>query len=201
MLDARSRMLSGGAWHPDVTMSSSSRRRAWHPLGKGAGKRPTSTGGAWHPDTMLSSSSSRRAWHPLGKGVGKRSCPPDVPSLTILGSRRTVGECVIRAQTSSEGALTGNAASENRGVQAGRPSQERNSERSPRLRAGAGKKNGRPRWAAEVELIVKKKFTFQSSRPERRVWRPSRRSLLRSFHGRDYPAPGAAPSHLREPRR
>jgi len=58
-----------------------------------------------------------------------------------------------------------------------------------------------PRRAAEVELIEIKEFTFQPLQPGCQAWHPSGRSPLRSFHGRDYPAQRAAPSHLRGPRR
>ena len=36
--------FTGGAWHPDIMLSSTSWRRAWYPLGKGSEKRA-----AWNP--------------------------------------------------------------------------------------------------------------------------------------------------------
>jgi len=32
--------ITGGAWHPGMMLSSTSWRRAWHPLGKGVESRP-----------------------------------------------------------------------------------------------------------------------------------------------------------------
>jgi len=39
-------MCGGGAWHPDMMLSSTSWRRAWHPHGKRVWKRPACGGGA-----------------------------------------------------------------------------------------------------------------------------------------------------------
>jgi hypothetical protein len=37
---AGKRLFNGGAWHPDIMLSSTSWRRAWHPLGKRARIQP-----------------------------------------------------------------------------------------------------------------------------------------------------------------
>jgi len=70
----------------------------------------------------------RRAWHPHGKGAGKRAACGGRAVSDDFGIMGVCGERMARAQRSSEGALTGNVAPENRDIQAGTFSPETGTE-------------------------------------------------------------------------